>query len=446
MVDKESSYLLFFPERKLLEQHSMFSCLDVPCIFDEEWVYQAIPSCYLRHRKILRTPAARSPNSKKRIPGDISMKNYGYWLCNFLEWIAARGKDWRTLQFVEDILLGYQSELQNGKWSVSGTPLKPRTINSRVGVACDYLEWAADKGYRNAFKVGVHPVQVSIASGTQTSISPVVEKLVRDGTVRIDPSFLRMPRDDEVKRWLRSVLTRMGYVKCLMCRLIIASAIRREECVQWQLDTIPLNPMEWDVTGETISIEIYYGTKGSKFPLGNGLSIGPRRMILIPLKLAEEIHEYRSLKRVQLQAKFVKAGKTPSARKHRKDSASRNLFLSEHTGRPISAQMLYLAWTDVPGLPYKGFSPHIGRHYWACKKLILRCAPVLGVNTLNAAGQQTSESSIKPSVEDVIALEIKPQLGHISVQTSQAYLVWMQRLLHLPEIYDLYQDTLNGII
>lgn len=442
---EEHSYIVVIPDRDLLQGQNYNSCLDVPCIFDEDWVYQSKPSRYLRQRQLLRTPVCEQKYSRRRIPTPISMRNFAYWLCNFLEWIAIRKKKWRSLRFVEDILFGYQAEMLNGKWSSKGTPLAPRTINCRVGVACDYLAWTAQAGYRKDFVIGTHPINVPIASSTQTAISNVWEKESRDGTVRIPPSYLRMPSDIEVKQWLEGVERRWGYVKCLMCRLIIATAIRREECAQWQLDTLPLNRSDWHVIGSQVKVDVCYGAKGTKVTLDNGLTIGPERQVFLPLILAEEIDAYRKLKRVQLQAKHVRGGKTQEERLSRKLNASTRLFLSEKTGTAISAQTLYNAWTDVSPLPFKRWHPHLGRHYWVCKKLVQRCLPVLDENGKQLV-KYNGHDDLKSSVQDVIALEVKPQLGHVSAKSSEAYMKWMQQLVNLPSIYDQYQDNLENIV
>jgi integrase len=118
-------------------------------------------------------------------------------------------------------------------------------------------------------------------------------------------------------------------------------------------------------------------------------------------------------------------------------SVSTQLFLSDATGKPLSAQRLYEAWTVSPRIPYKGWSPHCGRHYWACKTLLRHAVP-LEQATLIAGAYGDDHSPLISSAIDTINLIIRPQLGHVDEDTTQAYLVWLRRVVMLTSISDEY--------
>lgn len=116
-------------------------------------------------------------------------------------------------------------------------------------------------------------------------------------------------------------------------------------------------------------------------------------------------------------------------------SDSGRLFLGEDSGRPISAPTLYEAWTSGPTLPFKGWSPHGGRHYYACKTLMDR----LQRQTIRGPHTVTS------TAEEIITLVLKPQLGHISTETTQIYLRWIQRLFTDAPMHVSYVEALENI-
>ncbi|WMY07298.1 hypothetical protein [Paraburkholderia phenoliruptrix] len=109
------------------------------------------------------------------------------------------------------------------------------------------------------------------------------------------------------------------------------------------------------------------------------------------------------------------------------------LFLSDTTGQPVSAQRLYEAWTDTPCLPYKGWSPNCGRHYWACKSLLTHANVQESTAELVAAYGDDHHPVIS-AARDHINLYIRPQLGHFDESTTQRYLVWLRRTMLLTNV------------
>lgn len=451
------SYVLFYPSSRGLEEWGFGSVAHVPCIFDSEWRYQKEASLYLRERALCRHQAVSPPPEsrsqplsqgrnfrRKRFPTKKSLRAFGESLTNFLEWCSANGVAWQDLDYTNDIAHGYQRDMLAGRWSVDGKPRKARTVNARVGEACNFLEWAANRGLREEFGVLTNIVTKRANSGTSTQghKSKTVEQRV--GWVRPDPVTLRLPTDLEVNEWHRSVRIESGITKALMCELVLDTAVRREEAVQWRIDTLPLEQKDWSVVGDSVDVIIKYGTKGAKSLDANGDEVGPARNISIPLKLAIDIHRYREEIRPMFWAKYVRAAPSEVEKRRRKEEPSRLLFLSDFTGEPVSAQRFYDAWTKASRLPYAGWSPHIGRHWWVCKKLIDGCILRLGVG-----GAQVDYGeglgAVHTTARDLILLVIKPQLGHINEETVQKYLVLVTKLFLLASLHDAYGESLESV-
>lgn len=441
----DSSFFLYWPDPEKLKRAGFDKLAYIPCVFDSHWRYAESESAYLgiRGRARLKPNNAGPVLQRTRIPTPLSMRTIGEALVNFLEWCSVRGKQWEAMDY-DDILSGYQTEMANGKWSVRHAPLSARTINFRVGEACRFLEWTASVNIRPPFEVPRTKISIHQPTGTLTHGHNRKVVDVRVGAVRPAPFRLRIPTDAEVGRWLKGVLAESGYTKHLICRLILETGIRREEAVQWRVDTLPLEKARWECKGDRVLVEISYGAKGPKERNHRGDLVGPTRSIAMPLALAEELYEYNRSKRPILRAKFVRAGQTDSERRHRLKHSTDRLFLSDSTGEPVSAQRLYTAWSGPVFLPFAGWSVHLGRHWWACKKLLKAVDGLRKIQALNA-NYGEGDTVLTASATDVINLEIRPQLGHVSADTSQAYLVWIRQVFQLTAIYDEYEKDLEEV-
>jgi hypothetical protein len=102
-----------------------------------------------------------------------------------------------------------------------------------------------------------------------------------------------------------------------------------------------------------------------------------------------------------------------------------HLFLDEQTGERITGKQLYNAWTGVE-LPYKGWSPHLGRDWWACSIL---WQELRKHEALSKLGVDTAKQLIEATASSIIKLTIMPQLGHGHDTTSLIYLQWVTDML-----------------
>ncbi len=246
-------------------------------------------------------------------------------------------------------------------------------------------------------------------------------------------------------RWINSVQSNSGYVARLACDLVLMTALRKSEVSCFRVDTIPLEPRDWHIANPTdiearqqVVVHIKYGAKGPKLGVDHGDKIGPGRVILIPLLLVKRLHEYRLTLRAKQISAWVKTVPGAKAQNERRLSAV-HLFRDERTGDRLTARRLYSCWTQAE-LPFAGWSPHKGRHWWACATLWRK---VMAVQSPQRFKDQSMPLDLMAYAKDVIRLEIQEQLGHSSIQTSLIYLRWLRKMLAIPvpEDYRLFLEA-----
>lgn len=442
------SYYLFWPDAEDLKNSGFGSVAQVPCVFRTDWSYEEAASRYLRERAKLEWVSSSTEMrsmSRARYPTRQTLEVYGQAACNFLEWCELRGLDWRTVEYTRHLVDGYQAEMVSGLWSASGRPLKASTVNLRVREACNFLSWAAWRDLRRQFKIVASTRKVAAHSARSSHGHHALEVQSRAGSVRPDPIRLRIPTDAEIKAWHNSILIQKGFTKALMCEVVLKTALRREEVVQWRVDTLPESERDWHRTGDFVNVTIAYGAKGPKTVDENGEECGPPRVIAVPLNLARRLAHYREFIRPGLRATYARAAYGVEERRRRMRAVCRQLFLSDFTGEAVSAQSLYEAWTQVYSMPFKGWSPHLGRHYWACKTLI-DTIEQRAKTLVRPSGYAFPSDWILGSATDTIDMVIQPQLGHVSAKTSQAYLVWVQRAFTMTAMHDEYEQELETLV
>jgi integrase len=208
----------------------------------------------------------------------------------------------------------------------------------------------------------------------------------------------------------------------LLCQTVLQTGVRRNEAVEWRTSYLPDDPAAWKIRGDYAIVRLVHGTK-----------YGSERDIRLRLSFADEIHRYQSRFRLQARAKWIEgnASKKPPSR----------LFLSEHLGKPISYQVLYEAWVGVPALPFKGWSPHAGRHYWACTTLLEHLE--LQSQRARSVLKQMPDAWVHEVGLSAIQTIIQPQLGHASDETTERYLKWIHESIAVSDAYLGYHNFLD---
>lgn len=408
----------------------------VPWLFDSKLAYAELPNQFLidlalgvwdqRHRgSVLRTHP----------PTDLTLRTTAEWLANALEWAEARSIDLLSCDYSQVLLARYQGEMNSGQWSSDGRPLKPATINARVGAALAYQMWASDKGLRPP--VVVPTVTLTYRAPSQSNSRSHQTKTVesRTGKLRVSPGSLSFPTEKQIEAWRKAIhlKPKVGATEGLLVDLILETAIRREEASCWRIDTLPLNRGDWKILNrdqppehQNVEITLRYGTKGKSYGTDNGDKIGPEGQIKLPLLLAERIDRYRQTIRPNALSIAVRHGKTVTHQQRIRDKTV-HLFLNPETGKRYTGKQIYKVWTSVDHPVH--WSPHPARHYWACKYLERRMqdhaelmAKILGMQGLNH--DSALLLALRDTAVTVIQMEIQPQLRHANTRTTESYLQW----------------------
>ncbi len=441
----EYGFKLVFPDLDELTKSGFGKVAHVPAIFDSEPGYARLPSRFLIDRALgLWEPTFRGAKPNPRPPSRISIKNFGYWLCNALEWAEVRSIDLMTCDYTTDLVGRYQQEMLKGIWSQSGEPLAAQTVNARVDVALEFQMWCSDKRYREPFLIPT--VIRTYTAGSHTNSKSHEAKTVeaRKGKVKANKRNLAFPTDVEVERWRKRVYDQpiVGATHGLMVDHILETAIRREELACWRVDTLPLDPNDWKIVNPKqpeaawqVSVTIAKGTKGRQFYIDEfGDKVGPQGNIQVPYWLCQKIHEYRDNERM-LALKHLTRGVRDLAKVRRLIEQSVHLYLHPKTGLRYTGDQIYRLWTKAEGPEH--WSPHLGRDWWACQylwqKMQEHSALIKQVQGLTIPDiDHPLLRALKDTVLNVIQMEIQPQLRHASSATTEIYLQWLYNQLRVP--------------
>lgn len=424
-------YTVYYSDQALTAAAGFGKVARLPCIFDSRPGYHRLGSRYLIDRGLGIWDPVSHGRRPRPAPTEQTMRSYAHWLANFLEWADLRGVDVLTCEYVTHVHGRYQSEMLRGTWSRDGTALSPQTVNLRVQQACDFLSWLADKGHRSPFEVPVEIRTIKTGGATSSVSHEGMQVAVREGKVRKNKRRLRMPTDEQLKAWLARVYQRCGATKGLMCETVLLTAMRREEVACLRTDTLPERPEDWHISSadaprheQRVLIDIKYGTKGPSYGHDHGDKVGPARSIWIPLDLAERLHAYRESARPKA-LKLLVGEAQGLAEKRKRIADSVHLFLDDESGRRLTSRGLYNAWTSVD-LPFAGWSPHLGRDWWACSVL---WRELKKHEHFAAFGPGVSAALLESTAMSIIRLQIQPQLGHAQDSTTMIYLQWVADML-----------------
>lgn len=429
------SYKVCYSDRDVTTKAGFGKVAHLPFLMDNRPGYHRLGSRYLIDRGLgYWNPATRGRGPRAGKPTKKTIRNYAYWLANFLEWVEARCLTVERCDYADHVQDGYQLDMLEGRWSANGRPLEPSTVNARVQQACDFLTWLGDKGGRTPFEVPTETVEIKVGSARSSVGHRTMEVTRRVGKVRQNKRKLRMPSHAQVREWLADVKTRHGEMFALVCESILLTALRIEETVALRMDTLPDEPSEWHVTNadapedkQEVLVDIKFGAKGPDYAEDHGDKTGPERTILVPLTLAKKWHAYRNRYRNDALKKLVDGAATPKEKKERIAGAV-HLFLHEGTGKRLTADNVYRAWTQAKQ-PYKGWSPHLGRDWWACSTLLGEMEKLEHLKTM---GPGVAAQLIEATAVSVIRLRIQPQLGHTSESTTLIYLQWVMDYFGVP--------------
>ena len=404
----------FGPEdRRSLQTKSVGRYDHVPFLLTADLKYLDEMNQFLRERALGEwTPGAarKSPFARVRALSANTIVAYGRDLENFCTYMEIKEINWKTISYSE-LLEQYDRDMSTGAWSSTGENLKSSTINRRVDRAVEALQWAADRGHRGPFIVPTETVSRAIVR-TRSAKAQSATTEVRVGRRRADPRQLRLPTREEINRWLAEIRVRRGSTRALACEAVIDIGWRLEEVALFQADQLP-DP-------DTISLDrparmdICYGTKGGR-TLNDPEKRGKARTVRFARDFLIKLNNYKQLGRVKALKAFTD--------RHPGERMPKQLFLDEVTGRPLGRGSIYVAWHRTKTLPFPGFSPHTGRHTFACFTLLRLLTEEYQL--IERTVDLIPRSAVLQNVESLIDVYIRPVLGHVSRETTERYLDWI---------------------
>ncbi len=430
----EYPYRVVYPTEEFLKKRGFGRVAHLPYIMDSRPSYHRIANQFLIDLGLGEwsavTRGTEQPSTMP--PTKATMHNYAHWLTNYLEYCHARSKDPLKANYKIDLIQGYQGEMSTGSWSRDNTGLAAKTVNARVEVACMFLQWAVDKGLREPFHIP--KVRRTFAVDSPHSSGARTNKTVeaRRGKVRESKRRLGFPDEMVIGAWLSRVCEKCS-VEGLIAKLILETAVRRAEVAAWRVDTLPLNPDEWNIVNPNKPIEhqavrvlLRYETKGSSHGEDHGDKIGPEGDILLPMPMALKLHQYREKIRPKaLTIALRKAKNVREAEILRKTAV--HLFLNPATGNRYTGQKIYDFWTNKNAKCPRGWSPHLARDFWACSVLWkhLEAQQELIDQTIKNKADPSVLKILTLNIEGFIQLTIQRQLRHVSRETTMIYLQWV---------------------
>jgi hypothetical protein len=399
-----------------LEELGLSRFADVPFLVLRDMSYPDEANRFLRERAL----GIWHPNRREATAyGELvalsanTIRSYANDLKSFITFTERRRLDWRSLTHA-DLLGTYDKAMSSGKLRSRGSkPLAAATINRRMAMAIEFMLWSGDKGLRSPFVVLSRrsaPSGSAGRHGRRTRSGGLIQG--RIGLHRQHPARLRLPSKEELDLWLAEVLVRSGPTLYLAIRHILNTGCRLMETAlvrEWQVpdpETIDLH--------RPARMEIFYGAKGGR-EIDDPELKGTPRSLRFKRQHLVDLDRFRRLRRKRTLAVFK--DRNPG------EPLPPQLFLNERTGKPFTSQAIYRAWRNTATKPFPGWSPHLGRHTFACYTLLELLEE--DAHRFQQAVQNLPRAYVVSRVEDLIRVYLRPVLGHVDEKTTELYLEWI---------------------
>lgn len=337
------------PDAERLREHGVARLVGVPVLLHDDGGFHAEASAYLRDRALFRWRfGEKRGGAAKRVPSEKTLAGAAEDLAHFLDYCAATRIDWRRVEWSgpqsKRSIEGYMTAMRMRRRRVRGevrVGLAARTIERRVSTAIDFLDFAAGRGWR-----------------TSLPILPAIRLAPKPGSIEI-------PDAAEVAAWREAARAR--YARLAVNRLVIESilemGLRNEEVCLLRDGDIP-RPQAFK-PGPYQVILIQYGTKGYRTP-GDLEKRGKPRKVRVATAWLEELDLYRRTKAPWGR----KAALARFRAMNPKVPLPKELFLTTTKGTPFTPDYVRLVFDGVGDRPCPGWTPHGGRHFYACRTLV----------------------------------------------------------------------------
>lgn len=316
---------------------------DCPSVFSLSG-YEPYASRFLRETFSGRWRSPFAGSSDGHSKAITSIIGTGDALVNFLSWSALANAPLAEITYND--VLQYQDDMISGAWSLRGRRIGPGTINSRGAVACSFLMFLHDIGYRSPFVVPSFVKQVKSSKTGQTH--DVTMRVGTQTRKRTSVDRLGLPKEAWKDDWLEAVRSRRGTAKMLACRSIIQFGPRISEVCGMEVHQWP--------TADAISAAKRAGDNTIRMSLMYTKRDVPRD-VEIETNYARLVRNWIDSARGALISKYTRRTGEP---------AHTILFVSDavgHEGTPLSKSRLYECFKIRPS-GYEGrWYPHKGRHY-----------------------------------------------------------------------------------
>lgn len=396
---------LVLPDPDRLREHGTPRLVGVPVVLHDDGRFFPEVSAYLRERALFRWRAGEGRgHSVRRPPSENTLVKVGEDLGHFFDWCVALKIDWRTVEWSSvsgsKSLEGYMRAMQSRRLVQRGVKkigLAASTIERRMFVAVDFLDFAGTKGWRTPLP----------------EVLPVVK-------VASEPREVEIPQMAKIEAWRAQVPVTYADQRAyqLLIGSILEMGLRREEAALLRDSDIPdpkdVKPGPWQI------LTIRYGTKGMRTP-GDPEKKGKPRKVKVATEWLETLNIYRRTgapwgRRAAL-ARFREANPGKPAPKE--------LFLKPRDGTPVSREYVRLLWNEVAERPHPGWSPHAGRHFYACRML----AALIERDRRRAKIQGHELLPHLDALGRGALLELSEFLGHVDPKTTDVYLRWVREFL-----------------
>lgn len=371
---------------------------DCPSVFSLS-SYEPYASRFLRETFSGRWRSPFAGSSDGHSKAITSIIGIGDALVNFLSWSSLAGVPLSEITY--DDIIQYQNDMIIGAWSSHGRRIGPATINSRGAVACSFVMFLHDIGFRPLFVVPSFVKQVKSSKTGQT-----YNVTMRVGThrrKRTSTDRLGLPKESWKDDWLEAVRSRRGTAKMLACRCIFEFGPRLSEVCGLEVDHWP--------TADAISAAKRAGDNTVRMSLFY-TKRDVVRDVEIETNYAKLVRNWIDSTRGALISKYTRrTGKPPHTM----------LFVSDavgHEGTPLSKSRLYECFKIRPS-GYEGrWYPHKGRHYFTCYYLRARLEEAAAINgrSLREMTAQWVQDQVKFYWD--LASEA---LGHADPATTKIY-------------------------
>lgn len=390
---------IVFPDADTLRAHGpQFAALaHIPIVMSGSGELLDEPSDYLRHRALMVWRGGRNIR-----PSANTIRVLGYDLTSFLDWCAAVETHWKNIERGQDTipasLTGYARMMSDGRWSQSGEGLDRATIDRRLHTAWDFLAYAADRGWR----------------------TPITgPTIVGYGRAVAQERSYTIPSKTDVLAWLDRLRNETKPAQWLMAQLIFEGGLRREEVVCLRAKDIP-TPAQFTADDHQ-HLTIRFGTKGGRAPDDPSRS-GKPRTIRLRTSFVERLHIHKQSPR-ERHGTLSRTGSTAP-----------ELFLNPANGNAFSPAQLNKIFNRAKPAPAPQWTPHMGRHFYACWTLLEFLAQEASLSGMGkgALAPAALEAYGKPSL-----LRLQTYLGHSSSDTTDVYLRWASEHLRVNGLKEL---------